>query len=83
MGIKPVNTADNNPKLIIWRYALNNKKTNNSLKHLEDALYRTPPASANDFTGYMPSHTESEDKCENISELLNVPTSKPKHTNKR
>ena len=56
---------------------MNNKKTNtkDSLKHLENAIYKTPAASVNDFTGYMPSHPESNEKCENISNLMNVPTS--------
>jgi hypothetical protein len=53
---------------------MNNKKTNNDLKHLENAIYKTPPASANDFTGYMPCNPISEEKSENISDMMNVPT---------
>lgn len=62
---------------------MNNKKTNkkDSFKHLEDAIYRTPAASANDCTGYMPIHTESNEKSENISNLMNAPTSPPSKRN--
>lgn len=53
---------------------MNNKNTNNSLKHLENAIYKTPPASANDFTGYVPCNPKSEEKSENLSDMMNVPT---------
>lgn len=57
---------------------MNNKKTNaTNTKHLEDALFKTPPASANDYTGYVPSSPENIEKCENLSDLMNVPTSGP------
>ena len=63
---------------------MNNKKNQtDKFAHLENAVYNTPPASSNDFTGYMPVHPETEEKCENISRLMNVPTSPKKDKHKR
>ena len=63
---------------------MNNKNTkNDKFAHLENAVYNTPPASTNDFTGYMPVHPESEENCENISLLMNVPTSAKDGTEKK
>lgn len=53
---------------------MKNKKTNTGLRHLENAIYKTPPASANDYTGYVPCNPISEEKSENLSDLMNVPT---------
>ncbi len=52
-----------------------NKDKNNSTKHLDDALYNTTPASANDRTGYVPFLPENNENLNNLSQLLNVPTS--------
>ncbi len=52
-------------------------KSKNDTAHLEDAVYRTPPASATDFTGYVPVLSDSYEKHKNISEMMNVPTSPP------
>ena len=52
-------------------------KTQNSTKHLEDAIYKTPPASPTDWTGYSPYVSDSTEKAENLSEMMNVPTSPP------
>ena len=49
------------------------------LSHLENAIYETPPASANDHTGYMPYRTPTEAESESISEMMNVP-SQPQKT---
>ncbi|MBR5322335.1 MAG: hypothetical protein IKU48_02160 [Clostridia bacterium] len=52
-------------------------KTQNSTAHLEYAVYKTPPESATDFTGYNPYFSDSDEKAENLSDLMNVPTSPP------
>lgn len=52
-------------------------KTQNGTEHLEDAIYKTPPASATDWTGYNPYISDSNEKAENLSEMMNVPTSPP------
>ena len=58
---------------------MNNKNTKNknSLKHLDNAVDITKPASANDCTGYVPTLSEIGEKAENLSHLMNVPTSQP------
>lgn len=55
----------------------NNTKTQNNTAHLENAIYKTPPASATDWTGYSPYVSASNEKAENLSEMMNVPTSPP------
>lgn len=50
-------------------------KTQNNTKHLEDAIYKTPPASATDWTGYNSYNSASEEEYENISDMMNVPIS--------
>ena len=52
-------------------------KTQNNLSHLEDAVYKTPPASPTDWTGYNPYISDSKEKSEYLSEMMNVPTSQP------
>ncbi|MBE6642405.1 MAG: hypothetical protein E7615_01980 [Ruminococcaceae bacterium] len=59
---------------------MNNKNTNNENvpQHLKDVFFKTPPASSTDFTGIVPVHTENNEALENISKMMNVPTSKSK-----
>ncbi|MBE6718127.1 MAG: hypothetical protein E7574_02580 [Ruminococcaceae bacterium] len=52
----------------------NNKKT---YKHLEEAMFINRAASVNDCTGLMNTPPKTHEKSENLSELLNVPTSVP------
>ena len=52
-------------------------KTQNDLSHLKDAIYKTPPASATDWTGYSPYVSDSTEKSKNLSEMMNVPSSPP------
>lgn len=47
-------------------------------KHLEDAMFNNRAASANDCTGYSTTIHASEKEAENLSNLMNVPTSPPK-----
>ena len=57
---------------------MNNKNTNtdNTPRHLKDIIFKPPPASSTDFTGMVPVHTENNEKLENVSKMMNVPTSK-------
>ena len=45
-------------------------------KHLEKAMFENRIASATDCTGYMVTPPETNVKADNISKILNVPTSK-------
>lgn len=47
-------------------------------KHLEDAMFNNRAASANDCTGYSNTIPENEKEAENLSSLMNVPTSPPR-----
>ena len=54
-----------------------NTKSGSNFKHLENAVDITKPESANDCTGYVPTLTGIDEKGENLSDLMNVPTSLP------
>ncbi len=56
---------------------IQNRKIRKKIKHLEEAMFENRIASANDCTGMM-NTLPDEEIAENISDMLNVPTSKPK-----
>jgi len=51
------------------------KNKQNDLSHLESTVYLSPPASPQEWTGLMPSLPENSEHSENVSQLMNVPTS--------
>lgn len=63
------------------KYKNNRKRPKNAYSHLENAIFYTPAASANDCTGMSTSLSETDEKAENISSLLCVRTSP--HLNKK
>ncbi len=58
------------------------KQNEKDIKHLEEAMMYNPIASVNDCTGYVNTIPETNTKAQNLSQMLNVPTS-PRHKNKR
>ena len=44
-------------------------------QHLEQAFFNNPAASANDCTGYVNTPPPGHEEAENLSDLLNAPTS--------
>lgn len=56
-------------------------KNKQDTKHLEKAMFENRIASANDCTGFMVTPPETNNDSENISDFMNVPTSK--HVRKR
>ena len=82
-GITPTDKGNNTPNTIYGGNSVNNKKTNNKqdLKHLEDAIFSTPAASANDCTGFVNTIPENNNQADALSSLLQVPTS-PRKNNK-
>ena len=54
-----------------------NTKLKNKIKHLEKAMFDNPIASSNDCTGFMNTPPQTDEKADNMSDLLNVPTSHP------
>ena len=59
-----------------------NKENNKSTKHLENAMFVNRVASVNDCTGLMNTPPKTDEKSDNMSELLNVPTSVPSKNKK-
>ncbi len=55
------------------------RRTNlkNKIKHLEKAMFENRIASSNDCTGFMNTPPQTEEKADNMSDMLNVPTSSP------
>ena len=52
-------------------------KTEKRKKHpSEDAMFKTPPASANDFTGFVQQMPLEYEEAENYSHLFDVPVEK-------
>ncbi|MBQ7968216.1 MAG: hypothetical protein IJ292_00130 [Clostridia bacterium] len=58
------------------------KNKEKSTEHLEKAMLENRIASSNDCTGYMVTLPENNSESENISDMLNVPTSKRTHKKK-
>lgn len=49
----------------------------------EDAMFKTPPASANDFTGFVQQMPLEYEEAENYSRLFDVPVEKSEKKSKK
>ncbi len=58
-------------------FYMKKQNQNNDTKHLEDALFNNPVVSATDTTGYVPTLPYTDEKADNISEMMSVPVSPP------